>query len=118
MFGVHRVDLRLQPVHLGLRHAQGRPFRIVLVRRAQVGAQIEQVVLDAREHGVGRPVVVHPVALSVTPREAEDAVAFVDRAVGRHAGVVLRHPRAAAQAGQPLVAAAGVNPVQLDHGAP
>ena len=74
--------------------------------RAQIGAEVEQVVLDARQHRVG-------VAAGVQPRDADGGVGFVDRAVGLDPLVVLGHALAGAERGRALVAALGVDPRQL-----
>ena len=53
-----------------------RPSALAPVfRHAQIGAQIEQVVLDARQHGV-------QIALGIQPGQADGAVGFVHRADG------------------------------------
>ena len=93
--GVHRVDLALQPLDLGVDDAQGA-FRLApVLGRAEVGAEIEQVVLDARQHGVG-------LALRVQPGDADDAVGLVDGAVGGDAQVVLRDARPSPSEVSPL----------------
>ena len=55
--GVHRVDLVLEPLDLCIAHAQRRSralLDVAALRHGEVGAEIEQVVLDARQHGVER----------------------------------------------------------------
>ena len=52
--GVHGVDLVLEPLDLRGHDAQRRSLALALAfGRAEIGAEIEQVVLDARQHGVG-----------------------------------------------------------------
>ena len=50
--GVHLVDLGFEPLHLAIDNAQRREFGRRLFGRREVGAEIEEVVLDAREHAV------------------------------------------------------------------
>src|SRR3546814_6720320 len=50
---VDAVDLRLQPRHLLRYHAQRALAAPAALGRAKVGAEIEEVVLDAREKAVG-----------------------------------------------------------------
>ena len=40
----------LEPLDLGRTDAQGLPFRVFLFRGRQIGAEIEQIVLDAGQH--------------------------------------------------------------------
>ena len=52
--GVHGVDLVLQPLDLRRHDAQRLLAALALAfGRAEIGAEIEQVVLDAGQHGVG-----------------------------------------------------------------
>ena len=64
--------------------------RAPVVGRRQVGAEVEQVVLDARQHGVELRQ-----GAGVQAGEADAGVGLVDRAVGLDARVALRPPGAA-----------------------
>src|SRR3546814_8583677 len=78
--------------------------------RRMVGAEVEQLVLDAREHrgfagafGQG------------SYREADPAVRFVDVADGCHQRCRLGDARAVDEAGRAGIAGARVDLVELDH---
>ena len=82
---VHVVDLVLEPIHLTIGDAQGRVGKWLAGRdRRQVGAEIEQVVLDTAQNGIER------VARRVQANEAEACIGFVDRAVSLDAKVIFR----------------------------
>ena len=49
------IDLPLQPLHLRVGHGHARAAG-TLFRKAEIGLDVEQVVLDARQHGVERAV--------------------------------------------------------------
>ena len=102
---VHGVDLALQPVDLRLRDAE--PL-VEGAGPAEVRAEVEEIVLDARQHGIR-------LAPGLKAREADRGVRLVHRAVGLDTGVVLLDPRAAAERGLPRVAAAGVDLREADH---
>ena len=105
---IHRIDFRFQPVHLGLGNAQ-RAFGLSSpFGSAQVGAKIEQVVLDAAQHGV-------VFAAGVQPGAPNHPVGFVHGAVGGDPKVMFRHPDAVAQGRLPAIAAAGIDFAQGDH---
>src|SRR5262249_17561095 len=73
------------------------------------GAEMEEVVLDPRQHGIG-------LACRMQARHADRRIGLVDRAVGGDAPAVLCHALAAAERGLALVAAPGVDARELDHG--
>src|SRR5712691_7147480 len=111
--GIHLVDLALEPRDLRRDDAQC-PRRLVpwrappLFGRAQIGAQIEQIVLDARQHLIG-------LAVGMKPRQSDRGIGFIDRAKGRDAQRLLWHPGAVAERGFPLVAAACVDAGEAHH---
>ena len=98
----------LQALDLGVDDAQPI-LGAFAFRRAQIGAEVEQVVLDARQHVVG-------VALGMQARDPDRGVGFVDRAVGFDPQIVLGHALAGAERGRALVAALGIDARELDHG--
>ena len=103
----------LQTVHLGA----GDPQRLVAkilaaIGHAQIGAQIEQIVLDARQHGVDEGVL----RARVLAHQADRGIRLVDGTVGFDTQVVLAHTFAIAQTGRALVAGARVDLVQFHHG--
>ena len=51
---VQRIDLAFEPLDLRIAHRQPPAGVFALVGVAKLGAEIEQIVLDAREHGVER----------------------------------------------------------------
>ena len=106
--GVEGVDLALQPLDLRGDDAQRALGLAALMRGGEIGAEIEQIVLDARQHGGER-------ALGAKPRQTEHGIGLVHRAIGFDAEVVLGHAPAVDQRGLALVAAAGIDARQPDH---
>ena len=97
-----RVDLALEPLDLG-RSRPAAPWLVgIAAGPAQIGAEVEQVVLDPRQHRVR-------LVRRVQPGQPDRGVGLVDRAVGGDAGGVLGDPRAVAERGAALIAAAGVD---------
>ncbi len=81
---VERVDLPLQPLDLAGDDAQGGRGVAGLFGRGEIGAQVEEVVLDARQQRVeGR------IAGGLKADEAEDGVELVDLAIGGDPGAGL-----------------------------
>src|SRR5438477_179487 len=75
---VERVDLLLEPRDLDLGHREPRAAgTLALLGRAEIGAEIEQVILDAYQHGVdgGRPG-------RVQARKSDRGVGLLRRAAG------------------------------------
>src|SRR5262249_25253821 len=81
-----------------------------LPRRAKVGAEIEQIVLDARQRGIECGV-----AGSVQSRHANRGIGFIQRAIGGDAQIVFLASRAGAEGGGAVVAGTRVDFVQNDH---
>jgi hypothetical protein len=106
--GVRRVDRLFEPFALR-RHDPQRHVRRgeIVSRRGEVGAEIEQVVLDAGQRGGMRT------ARMRADRKADDAVRRVDRADRFHARGVLGQARAVDQPGGAVVAGARVDLVEL-----
>ena len=77
---------------------------------AEVGLDIEQVVLDAAERGIERLV-----AGGMQAHEADYRIDLVDRAVGLDPQVVFLAPGAGAERGRPVVAGAGIDAVEHNH---
>ena len=104
--GVHGVDLPFQPRHLRFDDAQ--PLAAGLVGRGEVGTEVEEVVLDAAEHGV------EPVRQRrlVQTGESDMGVEFVDGADRLEAQVGFRPPLAGRQRRGAVVAGAGVDAVE------
>ncbi len=98
--GVEAVALGLEPVDLLLRRAQPS---LVLERNREIRAEVEELVLHAKEHlanGRRSPAGEH---------EPESRVELVDGAVRGDPLVELRHARAVAERGLARVAAARVD---------
>ena len=89
-----------------------------LARKAEVGAEIEQIVLDARQHRLDREIGRVARMAHREQREADGAIRLVDVAHRCDARVALRPPRPVAKPRLALVAGARVDDVQLDHAAP
>src|SRR5262249_39846172 len=81
-----------------------------LLGQAEIGLDVEQIVLDVRQHGVERAVVT-----GVEPREADHRVDLVQRAIDGDAQVVLLAPRATAERCGAVVTGTRVDPVENDH---
>ena len=77
--------------------------------RSQIGPEVEQVVLDAAEHGV-------EFAPRMQARQADRGVGLINRAIGMNSQVVLGPARAVAKPRIALVAGFRVNAIQRDHG--
>src|SRR5262249_49733584 len=79
----------------------------------EVGAEIEQIVLDHAEHGVERAAI-----CEMQPHHADRSIGLVDRAIGRDAQIVFRPALAGAERGGAVIAGAGVDAVAHDHVGP
>src|SRR5262249_26819889 len=109
--GIEPVDLALEPLALGVDDGEPLAARpLALAGRAQVCAEVEQVVLDPAEHRVDLRI-----RAGVEAREADHGVELVDGAVRRDAHMVFAPPLAAAERGRAVVAGARVDAVQDDH---
>ena len=100
----------LDPVDLRVGDGEPRAAR-ALFRQAEIGLDVEQVVLDARQRRIERGI-----ARGVQPDDADHGVDLVERAVGVDAQVVLLAPVAGAERRRAVVAGARVDAVQDDHG--
>src|ERR1051326_8877307 len=109
---VEAVDLALEPLGLGIDDGEPLAARaLALAGRREIGAEIEQVVLDARQHRVD-----FRIAARVETDEPDHGVELVDRAVGGDPQIVFRAPLAAAERGGAVVAGSRVDAVEHDHG--
>src|SRR5882757_457737 len=116
--GVHGVDLFLQPLDLRGHDAQRLLAALALAfGRAEIGAEIEQVVLEAAEHGIGlgEPLAAQHGAGDRAARQPDDRIGFVGRAVGFYARIVLGNTVATAKRSLSAVAAARVDAGECDH---
>ena len=103
--GVETIDFGFEPLDLRCRDAE----RIrALAGRAEIGAEVEKIVLDARQH------LVH-LTLGMEPSQADSGVGLVDRAISGDAEIVLGEAGPIAKRGLALIAAAGVDLGELDH---
>ncbi len=101
--GVHRVDLLFEPLDLGGRNAQCAGAAPAVFGRAQIGTEIEQIVLDMAEHCVC-------FGIGMEAGDADRGIGFVDGAISGYAEGVLRHARTVAQRGLTAIAATGIDP--------
>jgi hypothetical protein len=107
---VHGVDLGLQPVNLRLDDAQRHVGRgEILAGRGEIGAEVEQFVLDRRQHGSGGGI------RDLPQGNADRRIGLVDIADRLRAPMVLGDPRPVGKAGVTGVAGARVNLVELDQ---
>src|SRR5262249_49174988 len=107
--GIELVDPLLQPLHLRLGHGQARTAWSLL-RQTEIGLDVEQVVLDACQHGIERAIVG-----AVQARDADHRIDLVERAVSVDPQVVFLATLAGAERGGAIVAGARVDPVENDH---
>jgi len=105
--GVHLVAALLQPGDLLRQHAQ--PLAVVAGGDREVGADIEQVVLDAAQPGV-----VGLRQAADGQRDAELGVQLVGGAVRLDARMRLAHAAHVAQVGLAVVAELGVDAGEID----
>ena len=112
--GIHPVDLAFEPRHLRRNNAQcPLPRRAPAVfRGAEVGAEIEQIVLDARQHciriGIRR-------RTHMQPRQPDRGIGLIDRAERLDPERLLWHARAVAERGLARVAAPCVDAGEAHH---
>ena len=109
---VDRVDFSFQAFDLGSQNAQRAGTAPAVFGRAQIGAEVEQIVLDTAEHRRG--IRVGP-GIDMEPGDADRGVGLVDGAVGGDAQGMLGHPRTIAERGLAAIAAAGIDPGQPHH---
>ena len=84
--------------------------RAGLLRRRQLGAEVEQIVLYARQHGVERRL-----GGGGEAGDADGGIGLVDRAIGFDAQIVLAPPLAGGERGGAGIAAARVDFVETHH---
>jgi hypothetical protein len=111
---IHGVDLVLEALDLHFAHAQtlAGTLRSTL-RHGQIGADVEEIVLDATQHSVDVGVLV----AHVEAGDADRCVGFVDRAVGGYARRVLGYAFPGAERGGASIARAGVDLIENHHDA-
>jgi len=97
---VEPVAVTLERVDLLLRDAEAR---FVLQRNREVSAQVEELILDAAEHGP------HVVGAVGSENESDGRIQLVHGSVGCDPRVELRHPGAVAERRLAQVAPAGVD---------
>ena len=107
---VHRIDLAFETFGQGRGHAQARLAAVARagVGHAEVGAEVEQIVLDPRQHGIG-------FALGVKAGKADHRICLVHRAVGRDPRTVLGHTLAVTERRLAAIAATGIDSIEFDH---
>ena len=108
---VHGVDLALEPFDLGGDDAQTFA-RADFLRRGEVGAEIEKIVLDARQHGI--EIFAERGAVQTRQcRRRRSLRRSVPMASKRE--IRLRPPLAGGERAGAVVAGAGVDAVEDDH---
>ena len=108
---VQRIDLAFEPLDLRIAHRQPAAGILALVGVAKLGAEIEQIVLDAREHGIEGGIG----AAGMDAGKADRGVGLIQRAVALDPKVVFRHAPAGAERGRAVVAGARVDLAENDH---
>ena len=88
---VERVDGVFERLNLRRRDAQDRARLFVRLHwDAEVGAEVEEIVLDSRQHRLDREVGCIACILRRKQREADGAIRFINVAHGRDPCVALR----------------------------
>ncbi len=105
--GVEPVNFPLKPRHLSFEDSQ-RPGRVARCR--QIGAEVEQVILGARQHGIEDGVV-----REMQTRQAEAGVGLVHRAVGLDPRIELVDALATGQPRSAAVPGPRIDFRQSDH---
>src|SRR5574337_452322 len=114
---VQRVDRALERLNLRRRDAQRRPRVLILgLRQAEIGAEVEEIVLGARKRGLdgGEGGIVR--FRRMQTGEADGAVRLVHLADGDQARVRLRAAAAVAKPRLAGISLAGIDDVQANHG--
>ena len=107
-----RLDLRWRDPQHGAR------LFVRLARQTEIGAEIEEIVLDSLQHRLDRDIGrLAPVA-DREERKPDRAIGLVDIAHRRDPRIVLRPPRPVPEPRLALVAGLRVDDVQLDHALP
>jgi len=108
--GVKPVDSGLQAGRLFRPDAQFRSRRLIVrLRHTQIGAHVEEVVLNAANQvGFGR-------IGMMRGEQSEDGIQLVHAAVSRDARMVLGDAAAVAEAGFAAIAGLGVDARKIDH---
>src|SRR5262245_6292493 len=111
---IEAVNLALKPRHLRLADSQPRAARPLADFRwhAEIGPDVEQIILDARERRIECAITYHMQA-----RDADHGVDLIERAIGLDAQVEFLAPLAGAERRGAVIAAAGIDPVEDDHSA-
>ena len=108
---IEPVDLGLEPIDLRRGDREPRAARpLALAGRGEIGADVEQVVLDARQRRVERGIL-----RGMQPGDADHGIRLIERAVGGDAQIVFLAPLAGAERGRAVIAGAGVDLVEDDH---
>ncbi len=113
--GVERVDVALEPLDLARRDAQARVRFSRRRRRAEIGAEIEEIVLSPRQRLFDWGKRRLAARADREAREADDAIGLVDFAESLDPRVVLGAARTIAKAGRAVIAGACVDAVEPDH---
>src|SRR5262245_45223599 len=106
---IEPVNLRLQPRDLSIGHGEPRTAW-ALFSKAEIGFDIEQIVLDTAKRSIERFV-----AFDVQTDQANHSIDLVDCAVSLDAQVVFLAPGAGAKRGRPVVPGPRINAVEHNH---
>src|SRR5215210_109955 len=99
----------LEALYLAREHSQ--PFRLAFpLRHREVGAEIEQIVLDQAEHRIELARVVE-----MQPHKADGGVGLVDGSISADAQIVFRAAFAASQGRGAIIAGSRINAIEDDH---
>ena len=104
---IHRRQFRFQPRRLRIRHTQPRPR---FTGHAKISADIEQIILDARQHRISFRVFVRMQA-----QHPYRGIGLIHRAIGFNTQSILAYPRPITERGFAAIPAARHNHIKLDH---
>ncbi len=112
--GVHRINVMFQAFDLRRDDAQCPGSAIAALRRAEIGAEIEQIVLYQGQHRVGRLVRLW-VGGDMEPRQADRGIGLIDGAERLDPQRLFRDPAAVTERRLAAIATARVDPGQPHH---
>ena len=107
--GVEEIDALFDPFDLLLADPQRLNLAVLALGTAQIGAEIEEIVLNTAQYAVNL------VIADVENRDTDDRIRLVDPAICGYAHMELWQARTVTERGATIVAGASVDPIEF-HG--
>ena len=108
------INLAFQAVHLLWQNPQGFVGQFLArVGHAEIGAEIKKFVLNAGQHGVELG---EGFGVGMEPDNSQNRIGFIHGAIGLNAEMGLGNAGSRTQGRVALVAGAGIDAVEYDHG--